>query len=60
VASSDAGSGLAIFLARRAPAAGPCAAASDKPRFIQIKKVFSFDNVLHFTLLKQAKLHDLV
>jgi len=49
-----AGSGLTIFLARRAPTAGPCAAASNKPRFIRTKKVFTFGNVLNFT--KQAKL----
>jgi hypothetical protein len=31
--------GVTIFLARRARAAGPCAAASDKPRFIRGNKV---------------------
>jgi len=34
VASIYARFDVAIFLARRAPAAGPCEAASDKPRFI--------------------------
>jgi hypothetical protein len=39
VAFTHAHFGVALFLARRAPTAGPCAVASDKPRFIRVKKV---------------------
>jgi hypothetical protein len=49
-----AGFGLAIPIACRAPVARLCAAASDKPRVIRNKKGFTFSNILHFTLPKQA------
>jgi len=46
--------GVAIFLARRAPTARPCAAASDKAKIYSNKKGFSFGSNLHFTQLKRA------
>jgi hypothetical protein len=54
VALLDAGFGLAFTIARRAPLARLRAVASDKPRVVRIKKVFSFGKVLHFTPLTRA------
>jgi hypothetical protein len=55
VAFIYAGFGLAIFLARRTPAVGPCVAASDKAKTYSTKKGFTFGNILHFTPLKWAR-----
>jgi len=60
VVFSDAGFGLAFVFSRRTPTARPCTAASDKAKSYSDKKGFTFGNVLHFTLLKQAKLLGLV
>jgi len=54
VASTYAGFGLAFILARRAPLQG-FARRLQTGRLIRVKKGFSFNNVLLFTLLKQAK-----
>jgi len=40
---------VAFAISRRAPTARLRKAASDKPRVIQIKKVSSYGNGLHFT-----------
>jgi hypothetical protein len=45
VAFIYAGFGLTIFFARRAPTSRLRTAASDKPRLIRIKKVFTFGNI---------------